>query len=145
MKSLTTLFLAAIITFFTQCNELKKIPTNTSGGLFSLNGNWQLTATSDNTALTGTVVQVFPGVTDGTVRTLGNNTLCLRERDVMWRNLKAGGSGVFGLEALASACNNTTVYQAGTLTAVNNDEIRITTKNANNTEVTQTWQRVRNQ
>jgi hypothetical protein len=145
MKRYVFFLLAAIVTIFTQCDTLKTLPTNTSGGLFSLNGSWQLTTSTDNQALAGTVVQVFPGVADATIKTLGNNNYCLRERDVLWRNLKAGQGGVFSLEALVNACNGNTVYRPATLTAVNNDEIRITTQTINNTELVQTWQRARNQ
>jgi hypothetical protein len=145
MKRYVFFLLAAIVTIFTQCDTLKTLPTNTSGGLFSLNGSWQLSTSTDNQALAGTVVQVFPGVADATIKTLGNNNYCLRERDVLWRNLKAGQGGVFSLEAMVNACNGNTVYRPATLTAVNNDEIRITTQTVNNTELVQTWQRVRNQ
>ncbi len=144
MKRYMLFLLAAIVTIFTQCETLKTLPTNTSGGLFSLNGNWQLTSSSDNEALKGTVVQVFPGMPDATVKTLGNNSYCLRERDILWRNLKASQGGVFSLEALVNACNGSTVYRTATLTAVSNDEIRITTQTANQVELVQTWQRARN-
>lgn len=142
MKTYTVFLCGAILTLFTQCDSLKKIPTNTSGGIFSLNGVWQLATTNDNNALAGTAVQVFPGITDATVRTLSNNTLCVRERDVLWRNIKAGESGTFSLETLVNACSGTPVYQAATLTALNNDEVRITGRTSAGTELLQTWRRV---
>jgi len=136
--------LATIVTIFTQCDTLKGLPTNTSGNLFSLNGSWRLESTSDNGAMVGTVVQVFPGISDATVRTLSNNNYCLRERDVIWRNLKSYQGGTFSLDNLVNACNGN-VYYAGTLTAISNDEIRITGKTTNNTELIQTFRRVQNQ
>lgn len=135
----------AILFFFTQCDTLKNIPTNTSGGLFSLNGNWQLSSSSDNGALEGTIVTVTPGLSDASVRTLNNNNYCLRERDIVWRGLKSTQAGVFSLESLVTACNNATLYKAGTLTVLTNDEVRVTTRNALGTELLQTWKRVPNQ
>jgi hypothetical protein len=144
MKRILFVLGVAIVTFFTQCDTIKNIPTNTSGGLFSLNGNWQLTSSSDNRAMEGSVVNVVPGFTDATIRTLNNNTYCIRERDVFWRGIKSGDAGMFSVESLVNACNGTTVYKQGTLTVLNNDEIRITTMSANNAELIQTWKRAAN-
>ncbi len=77
--------------------------------------------------------------------TLSNNNYCLRERDVLWRNLKAHQGGTFNLEILVNACSSSTVYKPATLTALNNDEIKISSHTVNNTALTQTWQWVRNQ
>ena len=141
MKGLAAFVLGAIVTIFTQCSTVQNIPTNTSGGLFSLNGNWSLSSSTDNSALVGTVVQVFPGVNSGTIRSIGNNNYCLRERDVLWRSLVARDGGVFNLESLVNACSGATVYKSATLTAVNNDEIRITTQTVNSNELVQIWKR----
>ena len=46
--------LAAAVTLFSACDTIKNLPTNTSGGLFSLNGNWKLASTTDNNAQVGT-------------------------------------------------------------------------------------------
>jgi hypothetical protein len=134
----------ALLFFFTQCDTLKKIPTNTSGGLFSLNGSWQLASTSDNGALEGSVVTVIPGLSDATVRTLNNNNYCLRERDIVWRGLKTTQGGQFNVEVLVNACNNTSLYKAGTITVLTNDEIRITSRTALGAELLQTWKRIPN-
>lgn len=144
MKQKLVLLALAIVTIFTQCETLKGIPTNTSGGLFSLNGNWQLTSTSDNRALEGTIVQVVPGVADGTARTLNNNTYCLRERDVVWRSIKSGDSGVFTIDLLVNACNGNSLYKPATITVLTNDEIRIKGSTATSSELIQTWKRVAN-
>ncbi|ANE49749.1 hypothetical protein [Flavisolibacter tropicus] len=135
---------AAIVTLFTQCDTIKNLPTNTSGGLFSLNGNWQLASSSDNKALEGTVVTVVPGYSNGTARTLANNTYCLREGDVVWKNLKSLQGGTFSLNSIVNSCNGTLSYTDGTITVLTNDEIRIATKSANNSDVLQTWRRVAN-
>lgn len=145
MKHKALVIAIAILTIFTQCDTLKSIPTNTSGGLFSLNGSWQLVSTTDNRAMEGTVVQVVPGVADGTVRTLSNNTYCLRERDQAWRNIKAGDAGVFSIDMLVNACNGTPLYKLATVTVLTNEEIRIKGSTATSAELIQTWKRVPNQ
>ena len=145
MKHKALIIAVAIVTIFTQCDTLKSIPTNTSGGLFSLNGSWQLSTTTDNKAMEGTVVQVVPGVADATVRTLSNNTYCLRERDQAWRNIKAGDAGVFSIDMLVNACNGTALYKPATITVLTNDEIRVKGSTTSSAELIQTWRRVANQ
>ena len=135
---------AAIVTFFTQCDTLKTLPTNTSGGLFSLNGNWQLASSSDNRALEGTVVNVVPGYSNGTARTLANNNYCLREGDVVWRELKSIQGGMFSLQSVVNSCTGSLAYKEATITVLTNDEIRVTSRTATNTEVIQIWRRVAN-
>ena len=145
MRRLLIILLAAIVTIFTQCDTLKKIPTNTSGGLFSLNGNWRLATSSDNRALEGTVVTVVPGITDAAVRTLSNNTYCVREGDVLWRSIKSFEGGTFSMETLVNACTGGAVYRPATITVLTNDEIRVATHTTAGIELLQTWRRVANQ
>ena len=145
MKQTLLLLSAAIVTIFTQCDTLKNLPTNTSGGLFSLNGNWQLASTTDGNALQGTVVQIVPGFSEATARTLNNNTYCLRDKDVVWRSLKSSGSGVFTIDNLVSACNGTVLYKPATITVLTNDEITIKGSTATSAELVQTWRRVASQ
>src|SRR4028118_2196879 len=123
MKRYLLVLGAAIVTLFTQCETIKNLPTNTSGGLFSLNGNWQLASSSDNRSLEGTVVTVVPGFSEATARTLKNNNYCLRDRDVVWRGRKSGDAGVVAVESLVNACSGATVYKQGTITVLTNDEI----------------------
>lgn len=144
MKRILFLLSAAIVTIFTQCESLSKIPTNTSGGLFSLNGNWQLFTSSDNRAMEGTIVTVVPGFTEATVRTLNNNTYCMRERDAMWRNITAGEAETFSIDLLVTNCAGT-LYKPATITVINNNEIRIDGHTAMSTELVQTWRRSANQ
>ncbi|HVG12232.1 MAG TPA: hypothetical protein VM843_04470 [Flavisolibacter sp.] len=141
MKKRMFVVVAAIVTLFTQCDTLKNLPTNTSGGLFSLNGNWQLVTTSDNKAMEGTVVQVLPGIGDGTARSLNNNTYCIREKDALWRGLKSTGSGTFSAQILVGACDGNVLYKPATITVLTNDEIRITGSSAVSAELIQTWRR----
>jgi len=141
MKRFLLFFSIAIVTIFTQCDSLKNLPTNTSGGLFSLNGSWQLASSNDNRAMEGTVISVVPGIADATVRTLANNTYCVRDRDVLWRNIKNIEGGSFSLDNLVSACTGNPVYQQATLTVLTNEEIRITSRTNTGTELIQTWRR----
>jgi len=141
MKRFLLFFSIAIVTIFTQCDSLKNLPTNTSGGLFSLNGSWQLASSNDNRAMEGTVISVVPGIADATVRTLANNTYCVRDRDVLWRNIKNIEGGSFSLDNLVSACTGNPIYQQATLTVLTNEEIRITSRTNTGTELLQTWRR----
>lgn len=140
-RSLLALGLA-IVTIFTQCDTLKSLPTNTSGGLFSLNGNWQLTSSSDNRAQEGTVITVVPGFSDASVKTISNNTYCVRERDVLWKGIKSLQGGTFSTEVLVNACQGSPLYKPATITVLTNDEIRLTGHTAASTELLQTWKRV---
>jgi hypothetical protein len=124
------------------CDTIKNLPTNTSGGLFSLNGNWQLTTTNDNNTLSGSIVTVFPGVADGTVKSLSNNSLCFRERDVLWKGISNTASGSFSMNNLVNACNNQTVYKTAVITVLTTDEIRVTSQNSQGNELIQTWKRL---
>ncbi len=144
MKRYILFFSIAIVTIFTQCDTLKNLPTNTSGGVFSLNGSWQLASSNDNRAMEGTIVSVVPGVADATVRTLANNTYCVRDRDVLWRNLKNLQGGSFSLDNLVSACTGNPIYEQATLTVLTNDEIKITSRTNTGIELVQTWRRVPN-
>ena len=141
MKRPLFFLLVLIVTFFTQCETLQTLPTNTSGGLFSLNGSWSLSSNSDNSSMVGTIVQVIPGVSTGTVRSIGNNNYCLRERDAMWRGLNARTGGGFNLELLVGACNGNTTYKPATVTSISNDEIRITSETTDGKELTQVYRR----
>lgn len=132
----------AIVTIFTQCDTIKNLPTNTSGGLFSLNGNWQLTSTNDNRAMEGTVITIVPGFADATIKSINNNTYCARERDVLWKGIKSMQGGTFTTESLVNACQGSPLYQPATITVLTNDEIRLTGHTSASTELIQTWKRV---
>lgn len=131
-----------IVTIFTQCDTLKSLPTNTSGGLFSLNGNWQLTSSNDNRALEGTIVTVLPGIAEATVKTVSNNTYCVRERDVLWKGIKSLQGGPFNTDILVNACQGSVLYKPATITVLTNDEIRLAGHTASSIELIQTWKRV---
>jgi hypothetical protein len=143
MKTILVTLSAAIVLLFAQCDTVKNLPTNTSGGIFSLNGQWQLTSSSDNKNMEGTVVSVVPGFSDATIRTLPpNNVSCARERDAMWRSVKSDQNGGFLTEVLVSACTGSPTYRPATITVLSNNEVRLRTLSAANTEILQTWTRV---
>jgi len=125
------------------CDTLKSIPTNTTGGLFSLNGTWRLTSTTDANALVGTTLTVRPVIGNATAKTIQNNTYCIRENDVIWKTLKSNGAGGFTASALVSACNGTAVYQDATIAVASTDKITVSSRTATNTELVQAWDRVK--
>src|SRR6478672_6241220 len=125
MKRLLVL-LIVIASAFTACDVINNLPTNTSGGFFSLNGTWTLTSTNEGSALSGSTITVLPVTGNATFTTLSNNTYCAREKDALWKDIKSTGSGVFSVNALATACNNSTLYRAATITVINTDQVRVT-------------------
>lgn len=134
--------LTGIIILFSACETIKNLPTNTSGGIFSLNGSWKLTSTTDNNAQVGTVVTVTPAIASAFVKSFQNNSYCYRTSDEAWKSLSSRSGGGFTIQSLATACNGTSVYKAGEITVLTNDQIRITTKTANDIALVQEWARV---
>ena len=134
--------LVGTVILFSACETIKNLPTNTSGGLFSLNGNWKLLSTTDNNAQVGTIVTVAPAIASAFVKTFENNSYCYRTSDEAWRSLSSRPNGGFTIQSLASACNGTTIYKAGEITVLTNDKIRITTKTGTDANLVQEWNRV---
>jgi hypothetical protein len=135
------LIVALFVIGMASCDTLSTLPTNTTG-VFSLNGSWKMTSTTDNNAMVGTVIQVYPVVGNASIKTLANNTYCMRESDQVWQKVKSNGTG-FTISALVGACNGTTTYMDGTISVVNNDNIIVTTRTAGNSELVQKWERVK--
>lgn len=142
MKKIAFLILVGVITLFSACETIKNLPTNTSGGLFSLNGSWKLSSTTDNNAQVGTVVTVAPAIASAFVKTFENNSYCYRVSDEAWKSLSSRPNGGFTIQSLASACNGTAIYKAGEITVLTNDRIRVTTKNNTDATLVQEWSRV---
>ncbi len=134
--------LAGIITLFSACETIKNLPTNTSGGIFSLNGSWKLTSTTDNNAQVGTVVTVTPAIASAFVKTFENNSYCYRTSDEAWKSLSSRPNGGFTIQSLASACNGTSLYKTGEITVLSNDLVRVNTKTAADIGLVQEWTRV---
>ena len=144
MKKNVILMLTGIILFFSACETLKNLPTNTSGGLFSLNGSWKLLSTTDNNAQVGTVVSIAPAIASAFVKTFENNSYCYRTSDEAWKSVSSRANGGFTIQSLSSACNGTAVYKAGEITVLTNDQIRITSKTITDASLVQEWTRVKN-
>lgn len=134
---------AIISTSIVSCDVINSIPTNTTGGVFSLNGNWKLNSSTDNNAMVGSLVNVLPVTGSGTIKTIENNTYCVRENDAVWRTIKGNGAGGFTLSALVNACNGSTLYNNATINVINTDQITLTTRTAGGTELIQDWRRIK--
>lgn len=125
------------------CDVINSIPTNTTGGVFSLNGNWRLNSSTENNAMVGSVINVLPITGNAGVKTIANNTYCARENDTFWKTIKSNGSGGFTVSTLVTACNGTASYKDGTITVINNDQVTLTSRTAGGTELIQDWRRVK--
>lgn len=136
--------LTGLMVLFSACDTIKNLPTNTSGGLFSLNGNWKLTSTTDGTAQVGTVVTIAPAIASAFVKTISNNSYCYRTSDEAWKSVSSKTNGGFTIESLASACNGNAVYKAGEITVITNSQIKISSKNSADQALLQEWTRVTN-
>jgi hypothetical protein len=144
MKKITLFSLLALtILLNTGCDTLNKIPTNTSGGIFSLNGNWKLDLSSDYSNQVGTVVMVAPGLSSAYVTTLAKNGYCYRVNDEAWKSIKPKLESGFTLSCLAGACNGSPVYKEGELMVISNDRIRITGRTKDDMTLLQEWVRVK--
>jgi hypothetical protein len=142
MKKITLFMLAGIALVFSACETIKNLPTNTSGGIFSLNGSWRLTSTTDNNAQVGTVITVTPAIASAFVKTFENNSYCYRANDEAWKSLTSRPNGGFTIQSLATACNGTAVYKSGEITVLTNDLVRVNTRTAADIALVQEWTRV---
>lgn len=142
MKKITLFMLAGIALLFSACETIKNLPTNTSGGIFSLNGSWRLTSTTDNNAQVGTVITVTPAIASAFVKTLENNSYCYRANDEAWKSLSSRSNGGFTIQSLATACNGTAIYKTGEITVLTNDLVRVNTRTSTDVTLVQEWTRV---
>lgn len=131
-----------ILIFFTACSTLSGLPTNTTGGVFSLNGSWKMTSTTEGNAMNGTVINVLPVISDGNVTKLQNNTYCVRVGDAMWKNIQSASAGGFSLNNLVGACGGSPEYLNATLTVISNTEVRLNGQTQKKEALTQTWKRI---
>ena len=139
-------FIAAIFTILIvgmACDTLQNLPTNTTGNLFSLNGFWKLSSTNDGNALVGSTITVYPLAGNAVVKSISNNTYCIRKNDEMWKTVKSNGVGGFNNSVLVLACNDASVYKDGVITVVNNNKITLNSTTSNNKPLIQTWERVK--
>ncbi len=141
IKNIVFSFLVISLSLLASCNAIKNLPTNTTGKLFSLNGTWKLTGTTDGDAMVGTTITVLPVIGNATIKSVQNNAWCARQNDQIWKKVKSNESGGFTISTLVNACNGTT-FNDGVISVVNNDKITVTTRTATNTELIQAWNRI---
>ncbi len=134
--------LLLIVIAFISCDAIKKT-SNTTGGVFSLNGQWELSSNSPENTLVGSRVTVAPFVSEARFTTIANNTQCFRDNDIKWKNIATNNNGGFVLNNLLSSCNTGSLnYQPALLNVVNTNEIRLTGRNINGQDNTQIWRRI---
>lgn len=127
--------------FFISCEAIQKA-TNSTGSAFSLTGQWQLNSNSPDNSSIGTKVTVAPFVSEARITGLVGSSYCFRENDVLWKDIAADNAGGFTINTLVNGCNGL-IYNPATITVVNNNEIRITGKNANGNQMQQVWKRIK--
>src|SRR4051812_38099375 len=141
MKTLKFLLFVSI-TFLISCDVLQKT-SNTTGGVFSLNGQWELVSSTPENALVGSRVIVAPFISEGRFTLITNNNQCFRENDLKWKNIVTTNNAGFTLNNLLSSCNSGSLnYQPASISVLNNNEIQLTGKNINGQDNTQRWKRV---
>ena len=143
MKSIKYFSILVIAITLFSCEAIKN-GSNTTGGLFSLNGQWELISNSPENTLIGSKLYVAPVISEGRFTVLLNNTQCFRENDVKWKNITPEGNGGFSLNNLLSNCNAGALnYQPATIYVLNNNEIRLNGKNVAGTGNVQVWRRIK--
>jgi hypothetical protein len=138
-KIITILALACI--FLISCEAIQKA-TNSTGSAFSLTGQWQLNSNSPDNSSIGTKITVAPFVSEGRISGLVGSSYCFRENDVLWKDIAANNVGGFTINNLVNGCNGL-IYNPAVISVVNNDEIRVTGKNANANDMQQVWKRIK--
>ncbi len=136
--------IALIFTYFTACESIRTISTDTSGNVFSLNGSWQLGSSTENNAMVGTTIMVIPVAGNASIKTIANNVYCARQNDVFWRDIKSSTTGGFNLSTLVSMCNGSTVFNNGVIHVINLNQVTVTTRTAGGAELIQSWTRIKN-
>jgi len=144
-KMISAAFGIVLISILSSCEAIQNLPTNTTGGAFSLNGTWLLSGTTQSSAMVGSTIQVLPIAGNASLKTIQNNTYCARENDLLWKSIKSNGSAGFTLSALVNSCNGSTVFNDATISVNNADQVTVTTRTGTNTELIQDWRRVKKQ
>ncbi len=144
MRTIKLFSLLALVIALTSCGALQNATNTTSTGIFSLNGNWQLTSNAPENTLLNTVVSVTLLSQEGKITTLQNNTQCYRQDDIKWKNIKTDKAGGYTISNMLSNCSSSSlVYAPATIYVVNNNEIRISGKNTSGNDNVQTWVRMK--
>ena len=142
MKSLKLFTFVALLIALCSC-EIFKNSSNSTGSVFSLNGQWELVSSTPDNTLTGSRVTVAAFIPEGKFTFLQNNSQCYRDNDIKWKNIASDKSGGFMINNLLSTCSGGTLnYQPATIYVMNTNQIRITGRNINNQDNVQVWKRV---
>lgn len=132
-----------MLMLFAGCDTLQNA-SNSTGSVFSLNGQWKLTSNLPEKTLVGTVVTVAPFIAEGKITLLADNSQCYRENDVKWKEIVSDKAGGFELKNLLMSCAGGEMnYQPARITVINNNEIRLVGKNVSGAENTQVWNRIK--
>lgn len=141
MKSFKILGLLALVSFLLiSCEAIQKA-TNSTGSAFSLTGQWQLQSNTPENSGIGTKVTVAPFVAEARISGLVGSSYCFRESDVLWKDIAADNVGGFTINNLVNGCNGL-IYNPATIAVANNNEIRVSGKNANGNDMQQVWKRI---
>ncbi len=144
MKTVKLLSYAVVISFFASCDTFKQATNTTGGAVFSLNGAWKLNSNIPENTLVNSKVTVTPFIARSVITALENNTQCYRQNDVKWKNIKSNNQGGYSIDNATSNCTAGTItYLPANITVVNNNEIKIITKNAAGIDNAELWTRVK--
>lgn len=141
MKSIQLLSVLFALLLFSSCETIQKA-TNSTGSAFTLSGQWELASNNPENVLVGTKLTVAPFISEGRITTLNGTGNCLRQGDAMWKSVVADGNGGFTISNLVTGCNGLN-YQTASIYVINNNEIRVTGKNAASQDMTQLWKRIK--
>ncbi len=134
----------ALLSLVTACgvNDLPSQKANPDIA-FSFNGKWQLTFTSEGSALNGSIVTVDQDAGRANLVSISNNSYCIEGNPALWQNIQYVEPGAYVTNALTTACNDSLVYNVATIEVIDTDEIRLVGKTAAGTDLLQRWRRVR--
>ncbi|HSN61022.1 MAG TPA: hypothetical protein VLR49_08810 [Ferruginibacter sp.] len=141
MKSFKIWAIIMIAITFSSCEALQKA-TNTTGSAFTLTGQWQMTSNIPENVLVGSTVTVAPVLSEARLSTMVGTGNCLRENDITWKAIAGNNVGGFTVSNLVSGCSGLN-YQPASIYVINNNEIRLTGKNASGQDLTQLWKRIK--
>ena len=144
MKAFKLFSFFAIIISLASCDAVRQATNTTGGAVFSLNGKWQLSGNSPENTMLNSIVTVSLFSKEGQLTYVANNTQCYRENDIKWKNIRTDNAGGFTIDNLMSNCTSgSLVYQPATISVNNNNEIRLSGKNAAGQDNNQIWTRVK--
>jgi hypothetical protein len=144
MKTIKLLSSACIFLSLLSCDAVKQATNTTGGAVFSLNGKWKLMSNIPENSLVNSTITVAPFLSQGLLASVENNTQCYRINDIKWKNIKVDKIGGYSIENAANNCaTGSLTYIASTISIVNNNEIKVTGKNALGQDNVELWSRIK--